>query len=245
MNDRSWKTFFKDEAPRYLDNCFTKNTEYEVGFIINELNLNDGDHIFDIGCGTGRHSLGLAAKNMKVTGIDLSPDMLAIAREKAGKAKLDVEFIEGDASKVRLEKTFDHAICVCEGAFGLYEKGEEPIGFHLGILRNVNCMLKPGARLLMTVLNGYKKIREHSDEDVARGIFDPVTLTTVCEMKLSDGTKVSLCEKGFLPDELERMLGESGFRMLAIWGGTAGAWNKEPLKLDEYEIMVIAEKNKV
>lgn len=96
----------------------------------------------------------------------------------------------------------------------------------------------------MTVLNGYKKIREYSDEDIAKGIFDPVTLTTVYEMKLSGGATATLCEKGFLPDELERMLGESGFRLLALWGGTAGAWNKKPFKLDEYEIMVIAEKNK-
>lgn len=176
MHDKSWKTFFKDEAPRYLDNCFTKNTKFEVEFIINELNLKRGDRILDIGCGTGRHSLGLAAENMKVIGIDLSPDMLAIAREKAEKEKLDIEFIEGDASKVRLAKTFDHAICICEGAFGLHEKGEEPVGFNLSILRNVSCMLKPGGKLLMTVLNGYKKIREHSDEDVAKGIFDPVTL---------------------------------------------------------------------
>lgn len=245
MYDKNWKIFFKDEAPRYLDNCFTKNTEFEVKFIINELNLQSGDRILDIGCGVGRHSLGLAANEIKVTGIDLSPDMLAIARKKAEKAKLNVEFIEGDASKVRLAKTFDHSICICEGAFGLIERGDDPIGFNLGILRNVNAMLKPGGKLLMTVLNGYKKIREHSDEDVAKGIFAPVTLTTVCEMELNDGTKVTVCEKGFLPDELTRMLGESGFRLLALWGGTAGAWNKEPLKLDEYEIMVIAEKNKV
>lgn len=64
-------------------------------------------------------------------------------------------------------------------------------------------------------------------------------------MKLSDGTPVTLCEKGFLPDELERMLDKSGFRLLALWGGTAGAWNKASLKLDEYEIMVIAEKTKI
>ncbi len=245
MHDKSWKVFFKDEAPRYLDNCFTKNTEFEVGFIINELDLQGGEHILDIGCGTGRHSLGLAAKEMKVTGIDLSPDMLTIAREKGEKEKLDVEFIEGDASKIRLEKKFDHAICICEGGFGLHEKGEEPIGFNLGILRNVNSMLKPGGKLLMTVLNGYKKIREHSDEDIAKGIFDPETLTTAYKIKLGDGKAVTLCEKGFLPNELECMLSESGFRLLYLWGGTAGSWNKEPLKLDEYEIMVIAEKSKV
>jgi len=62
------------------------------------------------------------------------------------------------------------------------------------------------------------------------------------EMDLKDGSKVPLLEKGFLPRELTQMLGEAGFRVLNLWGGTAGEWHKQPLKLDEYEIMVISQK---
>jgi hypothetical protein len=38
------------------------------------------------------------------------------------------------------------------------------------------------------------------------------------------------------------MLGEAGFRVLNLWGGTAGEWHRQPLKLDEYEIMVVSRK---
>lgn len=47
--------------------------------------------ILEIGCGTGRHTQKLLGKNNKVTGIDLSEGMLAIARKKISHS--DVEFI--------------------------------------------------------------------------------------------------------------------------------------------------------
>ncbi len=53
-----------------------------------------GLSVCEIGCGTGRHTIRLAKAGNCVTGIDLSPGMLAVAREKL--AGLDVKLIEGD-----------------------------------------------------------------------------------------------------------------------------------------------------
>lgn len=47
-----------------------------------------GDLILDAGCGTGNFSLKLARKGAQVAGIDLSPDMLALARAKAAREGL-------------------------------------------------------------------------------------------------------------------------------------------------------------
>jgi ubiquinone/menaquinone biosynthesis C-methylase UbiE len=60
--------------------------------------LEPGQSVLDIGCGTG--SLAIAAKRhvgplARVHGIDASPEMIARARKKAGKAGLDVSFTEG------------------------------------------------------------------------------------------------------------------------------------------------------
>ena len=57
--------------------------------------LEPGQSVLDIGCGTG--SLALAAKRRvgsagRVHGIDAGPEMIARARKKAAKARLDVEF---------------------------------------------------------------------------------------------------------------------------------------------------------
>jgi 2-polyprenyl-3-methyl-5-hydroxy-6-metoxy-1,4-benzoquinol methylase len=70
--------------------------------------------VVDIGCGTGNHALRLSKLGYQVTGVDLSPTMLKIAKTKDKKAK--IRFIQGDMKK--LEKVipkgqrFDAAICL-------------------------------------------------------------------------------------------------------------------------------------
>src|SRR6056297_3507142 len=54
--------------------------------------------ILDAGCGTGNFSLKIHRYGCSVTGIDLSADMLAIARRKALQAKSDITFSEMDLS---------------------------------------------------------------------------------------------------------------------------------------------------
>jgi ubiquinone/menaquinone biosynthesis C-methylase UbiE len=54
----------------------------------------------DVGCGTGFLSLELAARGHRVTGIDLALEMLALAREKAARAKAYIRFEPGDAEKL-------------------------------------------------------------------------------------------------------------------------------------------------
>ncbi len=261
MQTPQWKRFFQDEAERYLDNVFTKNTAFEVDFIEEELGLKPGDRnaesrrrnargsrevgdesairILDIGCGTGRHSLELARRGYRCTGIDQSPDMLAIARQAARNEKLEISFVEGDAASTRLEETFDHAICLCEGAVSLLEVDVEPVAYHRAIFSNIAAMLGRGAVFLLTALNGYRLAREHSDADIASGHFDPITTSHTETMELRDGGNAQVVEKGFFPGELRLLLEEAGFRVEAIYGGTAGDWGRRPVKLDEIELMVV------
>jgi ubiquinone/menaquinone biosynthesis C-methylase UbiE len=53
-----------------------------------------GRSVLDLGCGTGRHALRLAAGGARVTGVDFSSGMLAQARAKPGAA--DVEWVVHD-----------------------------------------------------------------------------------------------------------------------------------------------------
>ena len=80
-----------------------------------------GEHVLDIACGTGAltrcvaNSLGPLGR---VVGLDLSPDMLAVARTIAppGRQSAPIEWQEGDAYALPFEdETFDVAYC----AFGL------------------------------------------------------------------------------------------------------------------------------
>lgn len=56
--------------------------------------------VLDVGCGTGFLALLLAELGHAVTGIDLAPEMLEIARQKAERAGLGLELRLGDAEAV-------------------------------------------------------------------------------------------------------------------------------------------------
>lgn len=69
--------------------------------------------LLDIGCGTGGHAIELARRGHRVTGVDLSEDMLRHARRKVAGASLEsrLDFVQGDARSFRLPHTaFDAAI---------------------------------------------------------------------------------------------------------------------------------------
>ncbi len=56
--------------------------------------------ILDVGCGTGAITVVLATMGYQVTGIDLSPDMLAVARARAEERGLPITLVEGQAEKL-------------------------------------------------------------------------------------------------------------------------------------------------
>uniref|UniRef100_A0A7J3TFU4 Methyltransferase domain-containing protein n=2 Tax=cellular organisms TaxID=131567 RepID=A0A7J3TFU4_9EURY len=74
-----------------------------------------GEHrkkILDVGTGTGFLAFLLARLGYEVTGVDISNGMLDIARKKAQKLGLNVQFVYGDAENLPFdEQTFDGVIC--------------------------------------------------------------------------------------------------------------------------------------
>lgn len=235
-----WAEFFDQEAPAYDENVFTKNTLEEVGFLIDVLRLERGMAVLDVGCGTGRHAVELARRGYRVTGVDVSAGMLAQARRRAGDEGVDVQWIESDAQRFSVPDAFDAVICLCEGACGLLGSGDDPIGQPRSIIENAAGAMKPGARCVFTVLNGFALARKYTQAGVEDGLFDPLALTerSECVVPGAEGARV-LRERGFVPTELVFLFGQAGIEVTDIWGGTAGSWSRRPMDLDEIEIMVV------
>ncbi len=64
--------------------------------------------VLDVGCGAGTDAIYLASKGCKVTAIDVSHEAIMIARERAEKAGLEINFIAGNFLDVEFDnESFD------------------------------------------------------------------------------------------------------------------------------------------
>ncbi len=104
-----------------------------------------GLEIVDVGCGTGRHALRLAARGAKVVGIDFSDGMLARARDKEGAG--GVRWVVHDVTELPLPlpgSSFDRVLC----ALVVDHIGElAPFFAELGRLAT------PDGRIVVTVMH--------------------------------------------------------------------------------------------
>lgn len=66
-------------------------------------------NVLEVCCGTGKLCRALAKKGIKMTGVDLSQQMIDIAIRKANQENLDIAFSCQDAAKLDLPWTFDAA----------------------------------------------------------------------------------------------------------------------------------------
>ncbi|WP_232695432.1 class I SAM-dependent DNA methyltransferase [Brevibacillus daliensis] len=113
--------------------------------------------IIDLGCGTGNITIPLAKKGFQVTGVDLSPEMLAIAYEKMKEARVDVTWIEQDMAELMLEKV-DSVISFCDCLS--YVTDEEAVK---KTFERVYQHLIPGGSFLFDVHSPYKILHFFAD----------------------------------------------------------------------------------
>ena len=135
---------------KYAVNYFT-NPLFADAFNIWFDLLPTGGHILDAGCGHGQPVITtLLGNGFRVTGCDLSPVMLALAREQFP----DVEFWEKAIMDIESESVFDGA---CSFSSMLYL---DPIDYFHSIHR-LHCAIKPGGVLLLYGLDQHPAYRSH------------------------------------------------------------------------------------
>lgn len=248
-----YQALFENYGQKYDNESFAQGTSGECDFIETEINHNQSLKILDIGCGTGRHSIELAKRGYRITGVDLSESMLQRAREKAIEADVSVDFSQADARNLSFEAEFDLAIMLCEGAFPLMETDE----MNFQILQNAAKALKPGGKLIFTTLNGLfplfhsvKDFLESNSEEgnatYAENNFDLMTFRdyNVTSFTDDDGIEhqTDSNERYYVPSEITWLLKSLGFKKIDIFGARLGEFNRShKLTTEDYEMLVIAE----
>ncbi len=75
----------------------------------------DLKELCDAGCGTGALAIRLARLGYRVTGVDLSQEMLRLAQDKARRAGLHIPFVQQDMRFLTLPHPVDGVLCACDG----------------------------------------------------------------------------------------------------------------------------------
>ena len=104
--------------------------------------IEPGDQVLDVGCGTGTLAVQAAQKGAQVIGIDQSPAMLKLAREKAQASGVEVDFRHAQAQSLDLEKKFD----VVAATFTLSEISPDEAEM---VVADLAEHLKPGGKLIV------------------------------------------------------------------------------------------------
>jgi SAM-dependent methyltransferase len=79
--------------------------------IVEAVALAPGMDVLDVACGSGNATIPAARAGARVTGVDFSPELLAIARERAADAMVEIDWVEGDAEDLPFaEASFDRVI---------------------------------------------------------------------------------------------------------------------------------------
>lgn len=129
----------------------TRVTKSEVDLFTSVLGLEPSDHILDLCCGQGRHSLELARRGFsKVFGLDRSHYLITRARKQARTEGLAASFREGDARKLPYPVDLFDFVLIPGNSFGYFESHEND----MDVLREVFRVLKPGGKVLLDIPDG-------------------------------------------------------------------------------------------
>jgi 2-polyprenyl-3-methyl-5-hydroxy-6-metoxy-1,4-benzoquinol methylase len=211
----------------------------DAAFVARALELPRGARLLDLGCGTGRHSVPLAELGLEVTGLDLSADLLSIARASAEGAGVSVRFVERDMRELDGLGPFDACVSLYT-AFGfLGEEGDA------AVLRAVAAALRPGGRFLLDLTNFLMTLRRLPHEvwrELEQGVtrerstYEPETATVVTERTCfgKDGSRLDLPTshvRAYLPHEVLALLRGAGLELLQTFGALAAVpfvWDRSP-----------------
>jgi SAM-dependent methyltransferase len=147
MAEQAWyKNWFN--SPFYHKLYFERDEQEADAFIkklITHLQPAPGSRMLDVACGKGRHSKTLASMGFYVTGIDISPDSIAYAKQFE---KENLEFYVHDMRLPFRGNYFDYAFNFFT-SFGYFNTRRE----HDDAIRTIAKSLKPGGKFVIDYLN--------------------------------------------------------------------------------------------
>lgn len=233
---------FMDDIP-YGEWC-----EYVAGLLA-EYGIQDG-LLLDLGCGTGKLTRRLADRGFDMIGIDLSEEMLEIAREKSDPEQ--ILYLMQDMREFELYGTVRAIVSICDSMN--YLMGYEELVQVLGLANNY---LDPGGIFIFDLNTPYKyqavlgeqTIAENREEGsfIWENYYDEEERINQYDLTLFIRQEGGLYRKyeethyqyAFDLKEVEQAVREAGMELVAIYD----AFTRELVRTDSQRVYVIAREH--
>lgn len=238
----------------YGDKDYGKEAAY-VKTLLNKYGEGKVKKILDLGCGTGRHDVLLAELGYEMTGVDRSPEMLALAKSRPSPC----HFLEGDVRNIKIDEQFDAVIALFHVMS--YQTTNDDV---LAVMRTACDHLRTGGIFIFDFWYGpavlaqrpERRIKEMENEKIKvirrcepvvyldRNVVDVnyeihITQRSSLANPFSSPIRETHSMRYFFKPELERFLSSTGFDKLkcVVW-----MTEKEPMECDWSAVMVAEKK---
>jgi SAM-dependent methyltransferase len=191
----------------------------DVPFYVDEA-VRSGGPMLELGVGTGRVAVPVAAAGIEVVGVDLSTGMLEVARERAGLAGVRIDLRQGDMRDPPVEGTFPLVACPFRSLLHMETDGDRR-----SALRAVVRHLEPAGRFVFDVFtpaaddiaDTHGRWLEREPGIWERADWNEETRTLILRLRSPDGeTEMSLAWLSV--PEWKELLRDEGFVVDAVYG---------------------------
>jgi ubiquinone/menaquinone biosynthesis C-methylase UbiE len=200
-------------------------TDTELDFLLGK--IKHTDEVLDMGCGTGRFTVPLAERAGKVTGLDISPQMLTVNSRKLTDRGLGARLVEGDMTALPFpDDSFD-------AVTSMLALMHIPLDDRQRVFTEAARVLRPGGCLLIGVKNAVFERLFAGDRFADVDVTD-VEAGELVFTETGKGEDLTAPWHSFSPDDLSRLTATAGLSLVHLRGNsTVSAWLADAVLADK------------
>jgi SAM-dependent methyltransferase len=207
------------DAIAELYDPWSRSVVEDVAFYLEEARRSGGP-VVELGVGTGRIAVPIAADGTRVIGVDSSRGMLDVCARRAALAGVDLDLRVGDLREPPVHERVPLVICPFRSLLHMSSDEDRRLAF-----RNVHSLLVDDGRFVFDVFTPsaddiattHERWLEREPGIFERAMWDEVERTLTLTVRGESG-ETTMALAWLAPDEWRTLLEEEGFEVEACYG---------------------------